>query len=92
MSHTEHEQIRKAAEEEKKLNLSASAAHLRKNDVPDELFNMTVTCDTTWQERGHQSLSSTMMVVVVASWETGQVVDIEILSKWCKECHTKRPC
>ena len=85
MSHTE--QIRKATKEEKKSNLSAAAAHLRKDAVPDEILNVTVTCDATWQKRGHQSLYG---VMVVASWETGQVLDIEVLSKWCKDCHAKR--
>ena len=53
MSHTE--QIRKATEEEKKSNLSAAASHLRKDAVPDEILNVTLTCDVTWQKRGHQS-------------------------------------
>ena len=83
MSHTE--QIKKAMEEEKKSNLSAAAAHLRKDAVPDEI--LTVTCDATWQKQGHQSLYG---VMVVASLETGQVLDIEVLSKWCKDCHAKR--
>ena len=61
MSHTE--QIRKATEEEKKSNLSAAAAHLRKDAVPDEILN--VTCDATWQKRSYQSLYG---VMVVASW------------------------
>ena len=26
----------------------------------------------------------------VASWETGPVLDIEVLSNWCKDCHVKR--
>ena len=46
-----------------------------------------MTCDVTCQKRGHQSLCG---VMVVASWETGQVLDIEVLSKWCKDCHAKR--
>ena len=67
--------------------MSASAAHLRKNAVPDEILNVTVTCDATWQKQGHQSLYG---VMVVASLETGQVLDVEVLSKWCKDCHAKR--
>ena len=28
--------------------------------------------------------------MVVASWDPGQVLDIEVLRKWCKDCHAKR--
>ena len=84
MSHTE--QIRKAMEEEKKSNLFAAAAHLRKDVVPDEILNVTVTYDATRQKQDHQSLYG---VMVVASWDPGQVLDIEVLRKWCKDCHAK---
>ena len=85
MSHTE--QIRKAMEEENKSNVFAAAAHLRKDVVPDEILNVTVTYDATRQKRDHQSLYG---VMVVASWDPGQVLDIEVLRKWCKDCHAKR--
>ena len=39
MLHTE--QMWKAMEEEKKSNLSAAAAHLKKDDVPDEILTVT---------------------------------------------------
>jgi hypothetical protein len=29
-------------------------------------------------------------VVVVASWDTGQVLDTEVLSKWCHDCSQKK--
>ena len=48
---------------------------------------MTLTCDATWQKRGHQSLCG---VMVVASWENGQVLDIEVLSKRYNDCHAKQ--
>ena len=48
MSHTDR--IRKATEEEKKSNLFAAAAHWRKDTVPDEILNVTVTCDVTGQK------------------------------------------
>ena len=25
----------------------------------------------------------------MAAWQTGQVLDMEVLSKWCSECHEK---
>ena len=53
--------------EEEKSNLSGAAAHLRKDPVPDEILNVIVTFDATWQKRVHQLLYG---VMVVASWET----------------------
>jgi hypothetical protein len=37
----------------------------------DEVVDVKVTCDATWQKRGHQSLYG---VIVVASWDTGQIL------------------
>lgn len=70
---------RDAADEEMK----AAAALLRKDATEGDVLDVKVTVDATWQRRGHQSLYG---VVVVASWETGQVLDIEVLSKYCREC------
>ena len=42
-------------------------------DVGEEVvIDVKVTCDGTWQKRGHQSLYG---LVVVASWDTGKVLD-----------------
>ena len=46
----------------------------------DDVTDITVTCDGTWVRRGFQSLYG---VVVVASWDTGKVLDVEVLSKHC---------
>ena len=76
-----------AVQESCEENMSQAAAVLRKNAKDDELVDVKVTCDATWQRRGHQSLYG---VVVVASWETGQVLDIEVLSKHCVMCSQKK--
>ena len=44
---------------------------------------MCVTCDGTWSKRGFTALYG---VVVVASWDSGQVLDCEFVSKYCTEC------
>ena len=82
-----YDHIKRATEAEKQSNMSAAAALLRKDADEDEIVDVKVTCDATWQKRGHQSLYG---VVVVASWDTGQVLDTEVLSKWCHECNAKR--
>ncbi|GFT76882.1 hypothetical protein TNCV_1817751 [Trichonephila clavipes] len=44
-----------------------------------------VSADGTWQRRGHSSLNG---CVAVLSIDTGKVVDLEVMSKWCKETVT----
>ena len=72
ISHTE--QIRR--QQKRRSQTCLRCCSLRKDAVPDEI--LTVTCKAAWQKRGHQSHYG---VMVVASWETGQVLDIEVLSK-----------
>ena len=54
-------------------NMLEAAAVLREDAGDDEVVDIKVTCDATWQKRGHQSPYD---VVVVASWQTGQVLDM----------------
>lgn len=82
-----NKKLRDATEKIKDANQSAAAKHLRKNVAEDEVVDVKVTLDGTWARRGHQSLYG---VVVVASWETGQVLDTEVLSKYCHACNKKR--
>ena len=57
-----------------------AAALLRTDVAGDQIADVKVTCDATWQKHGHQSLFG---VVVVTSWETGMILDVEALSKHC---------
>ena len=45
--------------------------------------DIAVSCDGTWQRRGHQSLYG---VETVISEETGKVLDYEMQSKFCFNC------
>ena len=42
-----------------------------------------VTYDATWMKRGHTSLHR---VTSAIAWQTGQVLDYEVYSKFCKGC------
>ena len=54
--------------------------------MPEEQFlDITVTCDGTWARRGFKFSNG---VVMVASWKTGKVHDVEVLSKHCQACTT----
>ena len=50
---------------------------------PDAIIDVTVTCDGTWSRR---RFVASYGVVTVLSWETGQVLDVMVLSKSCKVC------
>jgi len=69
-------------------NVKAASAHLHHcyGNRPHDLIDATVTCDGTWSKRG---FTATYGVVIVISWETGQVLDFEILSKRCTVCSNK---
>ena len=56
--------------------------NLAKEDV-DGAIPCSVTVDGTWQKRGH---TSKIGVVFVISVDTGEILDYEIKSLFCREC------
>ena len=77
--------ISSMALKEAKKNMSAASAHLHSlHDIqPEQLLDCSITCDGTWSKRGY---TATHGIVVVISWETGQVLDFEVLTKRCTIC------
>ena len=57
--------------------------HRLQDPDPGDLIDVTVTCDGTWS---HHGFVAAYGVVAVLSWETGQVLDVTVLSKSCKNC------
>lgn len=49
----------------------------------NDIIDITVSYDGTWQKRGHTSLYGIDLVIEIL---TGLVIDFEILSKYCPEC------
>ena len=68
---------------------AAASAYLHSlhSVAPDEVIDVAVTCDGTWSKRG---FTATHRIVIMISWETGQVLDFEIKSKRCKACSVQR--
>lgn len=50
---------------------------------------IAVALDGTWQKRGHSSLHG---VVTATSVDTGKVLDVECLSKYCMSCKRRGKC
>lgn len=53
------------------------------DDADDDVTKTTVTYDGTWMRRGYASLYG---VFVAMSWNTGKVLDVETLSRFCHQC------
>ena len=71
----------KHAESEQK----AAVSRLREacGAEPDDIVDVTVTFDGTWSKRG---FTAQYGVCVVISWVTGEVLDVELMSKYCSGC------
>ena len=83
---TEHNLvIHKIAKEGCEDSFRSASAQLRglQGAGPDDVADCTVTCDGIWSRRG---FVANYGVVAVLSWETGQVLDVVVLSKSCKVC------
>lgn len=62
--------------------------HEEFDSVADQdILDITVSYDGTWQKRGHTSLYGIGLVIDIM---TGLVIDYEILSKYCPECVTAK--
>ena len=48
-----------------------------------QIVDIGVTVDETWQRRGYTSMNG---VVVAMSVDSGKVLDIEVLPRFCKSC------
>ncbi|KAF8773537.1 hypothetical protein HNY73_016192 [Argiope bruennichi] len=49
----------------------------------DNVRDISVALDGTWQKRGHSSMNG---VITATSLDTGKVIDFECLSKYCFTC------
>ncbi|GFU10454.1 uncharacterized protein TNCV_2012071 [Trichonephila clavipes] len=59
-----------------------AADEVRKLKNTSDVAECGVSVDGTWQRRGHSSLNG---CVAVLSIDTGKVLDLEVMSKWCRK-------
>ena len=74
--------LAKAAKSVATNSMLAAAAELHKNSS-EAITQCAVSCDGTWQRRGHASLNG---CVTTLSIDSGKCLDVEILSKVCHGC------
>ena len=63
----------------------ADAAHNLKSSK-DDVVDTAVTCDGSWQRRGFASLNGSFTSISLA---TGKILDISVMSRYCKGCKSK---
>lgn len=56
---------------------------LSKGNPSDNIYDIPVSCDGTWQRRGFSSLNGTVSCI---SMDTGKVLDVVPMSRYCKRC------
>ena len=74
--------LAKAAKSVATKSMHDAAAELHKNSS-EPITQCAVSCDGTWQRRGHASLNG---CVTTLSIDSGKCLDVEILTKVCHGC------
>ena len=67
------------------------ANEIRANDPEsvnndDDIVDTAISHDGTWQQRGYSSLNGCTTAI---SMETGKILDVEPMSRYCKACNLK---
>ena len=68
---------------EQSMNNAANDLHKKS----DEISNVGVSVDGTWQRRGDSSLNGTVAVI---SMDNGKLLDIESITRQCKPCQRSK--
>ena len=80
---TQNQKLFVASGDVREASFADDAAEQRKDVPEDQVLDITVTCDGTLARRGFQYLYG---IVVVVSWKSEKVLDVEVLSKHCQAC------
>lgn len=66
--------------------MKKAASMITKNEKPGAVTKCGVSVDGTWQKRGFSSLNG---VVTAISTTCDKILDIEVMSQYCRKCHMK---
>ncbi|GBM58555.1 hypothetical protein AVEN_255335-1 [Araneus ventricosus] len=67
-------------------SMKHAAGEIRNADDPVPSVKCDVSVDGTWQRRGYSSLNGVVSAISILS---GKVIDMEVMSQFCKYCGTK---
>ena len=65
--------------------MTDAANELKKED---DVADVSVSCDGTWQRRGFASLNGSFTTISV---DSRKILDTEVMSQYCKSCKLKEP-
>ena len=63
--------------------MQGAVEEIREGASDDEITDVSISCDGTWQKRGFTSLNG---AVIIMSTDTGKVLDVEVMSRYCNTC------
>ncbi|MBX9702962.1 MAG: hypothetical protein K2X39_02290, partial [Silvanigrellaceae bacterium] len=63
--------------------MNDAVSDLRLQCKEDEILDVGVSCDGTWQRRGFSSLNG---VFAALSMDSGKILDVEVMSRVCRGC------
>ena len=73
---------------QRSMTTAVNELRIKENLNETDIIDTGVSVDGTWQRRGFSSLNG---VVAVISIDSGKLVDVEAMSRYCRECaiHTR---
>ena len=81
---THNQEIEKQAKLQAENSMARAREEVRRlydSESDDDVVDVLVSCDGTWQQRGFSSLFGAVFII---TYETGKVIDFTVKSKFCK--------
>ena len=60
-----------------------ASVELHGTTPPDQIVDVGITIDGTWQKRGFTSMNGTVAAISI---DTGRLIDVEVMSRYCQGC------
>ena len=76
-----------SAKETAEASMNGAVTNLHKGASNDKLADISVSIDGTWQKRGYVSMNGTVSVI---SMDSGKIVDVETMCRFCKPCQQNK--
>ena len=64
-------------------SMQDAVKEIKLNGKGDTVIDTSISCDGSWQQRGFSSLNGFVSLI---SMDSGKVIDVEAMSRYCKQC------
>ena len=78
--------IQKAVTEVAIQTMADAATEIKEKSEDDSTVDIGVSVDGSWQKRGYSSLNGNVAVIAL---DSGKVLDVEPMSRHCRQCKAK---